>query len=179
MNSDIRQFIGQAKFHRALVGHMAEMLPADDAELDSWIAEAVHENDMMANLDLSEELLLASDDPAKSLRLIQEAALKGLQTEDTEEFADLAYAVTFSKFSALGILLYRGVIPLLEPGQAVDCYEQVLIARDRLSLSPDDPSNGQKYSGIVTSVQPIHPCPQPGPPRRCQPCRYCLTPILG
>jgi hypothetical protein len=90
-------------------------------------------------LRLSERLLLTQDDPARSIALIEEAALKALETEDAEDLTGLAYAVMFSKFSALGILLYRGVVPLLDPSDAADAYEQILIARDRLNLSPDDP----------------------------------------
>jgi hypothetical protein len=100
-------------------------------------------------LDLSEKLLLAQDDPAKSLRLIEEAARKALQTEESEELLGLAYAVAFSKFSALGILLYRGTIPLVTPEQAAISYEQLLIVRDRLNLPPDDPISDLIDTGLA------------------------------
>ena len=90
-------------------------------------------------LDVSDRLLLAQDDPAKCLQLIEEAARKILQTEDDQELLGLAYAVTWSKFGALGILLYRGVLPLVTPKQMTASYEQLLEARDRLNLLPDDP----------------------------------------
>jgi hypothetical protein len=90
-------------------------------------------------LKLSERLLLAAEDPAKSLLLIEEAARNALKTENSEDLNDLAYAVAFSKFSSLGLLLYRGVIPLLPPNEAKTSYEQMLIVRDRLNLAPEDP----------------------------------------
>lgn len=91
------------------------------------------------DLGLSEKLLLSRDDPGRCIDLIENAALQALETTDVEKLLDIGYAVTFSKFSALGVLLYRGVIPLVSPTQAADCYEQLLIARDRLNVAPDDP----------------------------------------
>ena len=72
---------------------------------------------------------------------MEENARIVLQTEDMEELLGLAYGVTFSKFPALGILLYRGVFPLVPPDRAAASFEQLLIARDRLNLPPDDPSS--------------------------------------
>lgn len=90
-------------------------------------------------LDISYRLLLAGEDPARCLQLIEENARKVLQTENLEPLLGLAYGVTFSKFPALGILLYRGVFPLVPPDRAAASFEQLLLARDRLNLPPDDP----------------------------------------
>ena len=90
-------------------------------------------------LRLSQRLLLAQDDPAKCVLLIEEAALNALKTEKSEDLIDVAYSVAFSKFSALGILLYRGVLPLASPQQVENNYSQLLLIRDRLNLPPDDP----------------------------------------
>ncbi|HEY5298831.1 MAG TPA: SEC-C metal-binding domain-containing protein [Verrucomicrobiae bacterium] len=92
-----------------------------------------------ADLDFNYRLLLAGDDSARCLQLIEENARKILQTEDMEDLLGLAYGVTFSKFPALGILLYRGVFPLVPPDRALASFEQLLLARDRLNLPPDDP----------------------------------------
>ena len=94
-----------------------------------------------AGLDFSYRLLLAGEDPARCVQLMEENARIVLQTEDMEELLGLAYGVTFSKFPALGILLYRGVFPLIPPDRAAASFEQLLIARDRLNLPPDDPSS--------------------------------------
>jgi len=90
-------------------------------------------------LDLCYRLLLAGEDPARCVQLMEEYARKALQTEDTQELLGLAYGVTFSRFPALGILIYRGVFPLVTPDQAACSFEQLLLARDRLNLPPDDP----------------------------------------
>jgi hypothetical protein len=92
-----------------------------------------------SELDFSYRLLLAGDDPARSLQLIEEESRKVLKTEDMEDSLGLAYSVAVSKFPALGILLYRGVFPLVPPERAAKSFEQLLIARDRLNLPPDDP----------------------------------------
>jgi len=92
-----------------------------------------------AGLDFKYRLLLAGADPARCVQLMEENARKVLQTEDLEELLGLAYGVTFSTFPALGILLYRGVFPLVPADRAAASFEQLLIARDRLNLPPDDP----------------------------------------
>jgi len=48
MNLELRDFISQAGLCRASVERVAEMLPPSDAELDSYIDEAVRESDSMA-----------------------------------------------------------------------------------------------------------------------------------
>lgn len=92
-----------------------------------------------AEMEISERLLLAGDDQARCLQLIEEKARTVLKTEDMQELLGLAYAVTFSKTPALGILVYRGVLQLATPEQATRSFEQLLLARDRLNLPPDDP----------------------------------------
>jgi hypothetical protein len=92
-------------------------------------------------LRLSMRALLAQDDPAKVVRMLEDAALKALKTEDADDLTDVAYSAAFSKFPALGILLYRGVLPFVAPEKAKIQYEQVLAIRDRLNLPPDDPVN--------------------------------------
>jgi hypothetical protein len=92
-----------------------------------------------ADLDICYRLLLADEDPARCLQLIEENARQVLQTENLESLLGLAYGVTFSKFPALGILLYRGVFQLVPADRAAVAFEQLLLARDRLNLPPDDP----------------------------------------
>ena len=50
-----------------------------------------------------------------------------------------AYGVTISKYRALGIYLYRSAFPLTPPERLTPCFGQLLEARDRLNLPPDDP----------------------------------------
>ena len=50
-----------------------------------------------------------------------------------------AYGVTISKYRALGIYLYRSAFPLSPQERLTPCFGQLLEARDRLNLPPDDP----------------------------------------
>ena len=102
-------------------------------------------------LRLSQRLLIAEDDPAKCILLIEEAARNALRTEDSEELMDLAYSVAFSRFSALGILLYRAVLPFVSPEKTEQQYEQMLMIRDRLNLTPDDPVHELLEANIAES----------------------------
>ncbi len=89
-------------------------------------------------LRLSQRLLLLQDDPAKAVLLIEETARNLLKTDAVDELSDLAYSVAFSKFSALGILLYRGVLPFSDPRKAEVGYDQMRIIRQRLKLPEED-----------------------------------------
>ena len=48
MNPEMRQFIHEARYCRASVQRVAEMLPSEDAELDALLAETVRENNPKA-----------------------------------------------------------------------------------------------------------------------------------
>jgi hypothetical protein len=88
-------------------------------------------------LRLSSRLLLAGDDAAKTVGLIEEAAQKALKTDDPDGLVDLAFAVA-SKFSGLGILMYRAVLPLIPAKRVPDLYNELLRIRDGLNLSSED-----------------------------------------
>ncbi len=51
----------------------------------------------------------------------------------------VADGLLFSRHRALGILVARGVIPLLPSEEAVKLLDRILEARDVLNLPPDDP----------------------------------------
>jgi hypothetical protein len=88
---------------------------------------------------LNHRLLLAQDDPAKSVQLIEDAARNALKTNDPDDLSEIAYATLFSKFSGLGVLLYRSVLPFLAEKSVQQSYEQIQLVRDRLGLPTDDP----------------------------------------
>jgi SEC-C motif-containing protein len=67
------------------------------------------------DLRLSQRLLLARDEPSKWVRLVEEAARNGLKTENADGLMDLAFSVAMSDQSALGLILYRGVLPFVPP----------------------------------------------------------------
>jgi len=92
------------------------------------------------DLRLSQRLLLARDEPSKWLRLVEEAARNGLKTENADGLTDLAFSVAMSDQSALGLLLYRGVLPFVLPDKVGSTYEDIVLPiRERLNMPADDP----------------------------------------
>ena len=89
-------------------------------------------------------LLLAQDDPARYLALLEELALAALQTEDSGALEEFAYGLLLSKLPAVGIFMARSMIPLVEPKHASFLFKQILESRDKLKLAPDDP-----YSDVL------------------------------
>ncbi|MEN9576510.1 MAG: hypothetical protein RL514_4365 [Verrucomicrobiota bacterium] len=92
-----------------------------------------------ADLFLAFRLSLAEDNPVAQLELLEQGALKLMQTEDEQELMNFAHGLVMSKFGALGILVARSMVPLLERKRVTFLYDRLLDARDRLNLPPDDP----------------------------------------
>ena len=84
-------------------------------------------------------LLLAEDDPAELIKLLDESATEALKEDEPAELEGSAIALMYSRFRALGILVGRGAIPILPQKQASRVFEEILRTRDQLNLSPDDP----------------------------------------
>src|SRR5215472_8255990 len=76
MNLELRDFISQAGLCRASVERVAEMLPVNDAELDSFIDEAVRESDSMAFM-LIVYAAFVKDRPVNARHLIGGARITG------------------------------------------------------------------------------------------------------
>ena len=92
------------------------------------------------DLRLSQRLLLARDEPSKWLRLVEEAARNGLKTENADGLLDLAFSVAMSDQSALGLILYRGILPFVPPDKVGSNYENIVLpVRERLNVPADDP----------------------------------------
>src|SRR5579884_1930759 len=92
------------------------------------------------DLRLSQRLLLARDEPAKWLQLVEESAGRGLKTEDVRELLDLAFAVIHSDYPALGLIVYRGVMPFVPLNEIKESYENIVLpVRERLNLPAADP----------------------------------------
>jgi len=92
------------------------------------------------DLRLSQRLLLARDEASKWLRLVEEAARNGLKTENADGLLDLAFSVAMSDQTALGLILYRGVLPFVPPDKVASSYENIVLAvRERLNMPADDP----------------------------------------
>jgi hypothetical protein len=90
-------------------------------------------------LDTMHQLLPIDHDPVKSWEWIDSAALSALESGDPDDLRQLAYAVLISRHKALGILLFRGIIPLLSSDEVSSIVDYVLAARNQLSLDPSDP----------------------------------------
>jgi hypothetical protein len=101
--------------------------------------ESTQELDTQIEIPLGAALLLESDDPARVLQLMDEAARDVLDTENPRHMKQMAHGLLFSPHRALGILAARGMIPLLPSGEAVGILDSILEARDVLNLPPDDP----------------------------------------
>jgi len=92
------------------------------------------------DLRVSQRLLLARDEPSTWLRLVEEAARNGLKTENADGLMDMAFSVAMSDQSALGLLLYRGVLPFVPPDRVGSSYEDIVLpVRERLNMPADDP----------------------------------------
>jgi SEC-C motif len=92
------------------------------------------------DLDPAARLLLAQDDPARILALLEELSLRSLQTENSEALEKFAYGlVENSRLKALGIFVARSMVPLIEKKDASFLFDRILEARDKLDLPPEDP----------------------------------------
>jgi hypothetical protein len=90
-------------------------------------------------LPMLTELLLADDDPAKMMQILDQRAMKALREDDMDKLGGFAYAVMASKFRSIGIFVARSMIPLLPQDKASRLFELLLEARDKLNLPPEDP----------------------------------------
>ncbi len=84
------------------------------------------------------DLLRAEDDPAKLVQTLQTGALHTMG-DDAGELRGFAVTLMKSPVSALGIHVARGAISILPQKEATEVMDELLKARDRMALSPDDP----------------------------------------
>lgn len=130
--------------------------------VNSWRADLAHrllavrrdDPDLDTELEPDFRLLLASTDPAGFLALLQQEIVSQLQ-DDTpgDGFFMVANALLHSPHSALGILVARSIIPFLSKSSASGLHKQLLMARDRLQLSPYDPISDVLYRRYSDEVQ--------------------------
>lgn len=92
--------------------------------------------EMLPRLSPAVRILLGSKTPAKFSRTVEDEAIAALRSGDVSALRGVALGVLYSPMRALGLLVARGILPLLEgPGEM---YEEILLSRDKLQLSPDD-----------------------------------------
>lgn len=83
-------------------------------------------------------LLLVRDEPAEELRVLAEIAGEIFREKDPENLVKLGYGVLCSRHTGLGILICRSLIATLPRKDASFLFEQILEARDKLNLPPDE-----------------------------------------
>ncbi len=102
-------------------------------------ALAAHAPDAKVDERAGTRLLVARDDPAAELRVLDETAHEIFRESDPDKLVGLGYGVLCSRHAALGILICRSLIPLVPPKLASFLLDEIGNARDRLNLPPDDP----------------------------------------
>lgn len=87
----------------------------------------------------STRLLLARDDPAHFLEVLEAGAQEALISKDGEWLSRFAMGLTLSPVASVGIHCARSLIPLISKENAHSLMESIQRARDRLNLPPDEP----------------------------------------
>jgi hypothetical protein len=90
-------------------------------------------------LEPMQQLIPLENDPVKTLEWIDNNALSALESGDVNDLHAIAHAAMMTKHRAFGILLARGVIPLLSSKDASSMLEHVLRVREQLNLDADEP----------------------------------------
>ena len=100
------------------------------------------------SLEVRLALLDATANPA--LDVLEAEALAALQpSKRTDTLIDIGYALLSSRYPALGILVSRGIVPIVGGFDAETLHEVLLETRDRLNLDfrdPIDPLVGMRAS---------------------------------
>ncbi|MEO5712690.1 MAG: SEC-C metal-binding domain-containing protein [Luteolibacter sp.] len=92
-------------------------------------------------------LLLVRNDPAECLKRLEEIAMAALTTKDPLDLESAATTLMDSPVPALGLLVARGMVPVVPPKIALSLLGKIIAARDRLELSYDEP-----YSDIIDTI---------------------------
>jgi len=95
-------------------------------------------------LGLHVQLLRAQDEPGRFLAALEAVSLRAVTSTDHSLLQDMALAALYTPYKALGILVARGLLPLVRKRDVVFVFDQILRAHDELNISVDDP-----YGDIV------------------------------
>lgn len=90
-------------------------------------------------LSMRVRLALAQDDPAEFLHTLEAVAKEAVTSADHTLLLDTGYAALFSPNKALGVLIARGLLPLVRKRDTVALFDEILRTRDLLNISADDP----------------------------------------
>ena len=101
--------------------------------------DAAKASNEQIEIPLSAALLMEEDNATRSLQLMDDFARDVLASENLDHMKELARGLMYSPHRALGVLVARGIIPLLPSRQGLKVLDMILEARDVLNLPPDDP----------------------------------------
>jgi hypothetical protein len=90
-------------------------------------------------LSMRVRLAIVQDDPAQFLSTLEEVAKEAVTSTDHTLLVDTGYAALYSPYKALGILIARGLLPLVRKRDTVGLFDEILRTRDVLNISADDP----------------------------------------
>lgn len=90
-------------------------------------------------LSMRVRLALVQDDPELFLKTLEAVAKETVTSTDHSLLVDTGFAALYSPYKALGILIARGLLPLVRKRDTVGLFDDVLRARDLLNISADDP----------------------------------------
>lgn len=88
-------------------------------------------------LDAGTRLMLAEEDPAKLLAVLDELALRAAKSEDHDELLGIAFGILFAR-PALGLHIARSLLLAIKKDIGT-LFDEILKVRDHLNLPPDDP----------------------------------------
>ncbi len=92
-----------------------------------------------STLRFGTRLLLAREEPARYLEMMEARAKEALISNDTEVKSGFAFDLLLSPFASLGIHCARSFIPLINKKTAIFLVDQIQEARDRMNLPPEEP----------------------------------------
>jgi SEC-C motif len=92
------------------------------------------------DLDDIVRLCLLEEDPAQWLAFLEDQMTEAIwNDDDPNPLLHLAQATAYSSHPAIGVFVCRSIAPLLSSEQAATILDELLKARDRLGVLPEDP----------------------------------------
>ncbi len=115
------------------------LMRSEEKELAARMVAAFERHEAAEKIRDGVRLLVARDDAAEELRILNTIALKILKGSDPEKLSEHAFDITCSRHKALGILISRSLIPLVPSKDGSTLLDDILCTHDKLNLPADDP----------------------------------------
>jgi hypothetical protein len=126
-------FLGVQGGYVEFVGQLMEMKP---------YVEKLMEDNKEKRVLFGARLLLNQDNPGAAISLLAEEAMQMLDERHGETLQSFAHWLMQSpQFKAAGVLVARGLIPMMEKKEGAFLLKQILNVRDKLNLPADDPAS--------------------------------------